>query len=183
MIRRILIGLFAVILVALFIAPGLAEEVKQAKEVKDAKAVKHEFIGASKCKMCHKKDGVYESWLATPHATVWDKLTDEQKAKESYKKFYTTGTDAKGELLTGVQCEACHGAGGDYKKKSIMEDRELAIANGLIIPTEETCKKCHNAKATPALAKTVEGFDMKKLMATGVHAMPVKEEAKAEEKK
>jgi len=42
-----------------------------------------------------------------------------------------------------VQCEACHGAGSDYKKMSIMKDREKAVANGLEIPSQATCNGCH----------------------------------------
>ena len=47
------------------------------------------------------------------------------------------------ESLPGVQCEACHGAGADFKKMSIMKDRDAAVANGLVIPTQATCDGCH----------------------------------------
>jgi len=148
----------------------------------EAKKATHEYIGAKKCIMCHKKDGVGESWEATKHATAWDNLSEEDKKNEALKPFYTTGTDAKGELLTGIQCEACHGPGSDYKSKSIMEDKEKAIANGLVIPTAETCMKCHNEKApSAALAATAKGFDFEKMKAKGVHAMPTKGE-EAEDK-
>jgi hypothetical protein len=161
--KRILMGAIFIFLMILFVTPMMAEE--------EEEKAKHEYIGAKKCKICHKKDGVFESWSATPHATAWDKLTDEQKASDEFKKYYTTGTDAKGEVLEGVQCEACHGPGSDYKKKSIMEDRKLSIENGLIIPTEETCKGCHNEKATAALAKTAKDFDMSKMIEKGIHVL------------
>ncbi|MEE9442798.1 MAG: multiheme c-type cytochrome [candidate division Zixibacteria bacterium] len=134
-------------------------------------AKKHEYVGVKKCKVCHKKDGIFESWSATTHATVYDKLTDADKAKDEYKKYYTTGVDVKGVLLEEVQCEACHGAGSDYKKKAIMEDREKAVANGLVIPDEKTCKKCHNEKAPGKLGETGKTFDFVKMKAKGVHAM------------
>lgn len=139
-----------------------------------AEEVKHEYIGATKCKMCHKKDGTFESWAATKHATAWDSLSAEDQKSEEIKKFYTTGTTAKDELLTGVQCEACHGPGSDYKSKKIMEDREQAVANGLVIPDEKTCLKCHNADAPAALAATAKDFNFEKMRAAGVHAMPEK---------
>jgi hypothetical protein len=143
-----------------------------------AEEVKHEYVGAKKCKICHKKDGIHAAWLETKHATAWDSLSAEDQKKEGIKAFYTTGTDAKGELLTGIQCEACHGAGADYKKKSIMEDREKSVANGLLIPDEKTCLKCHNEKApTAALAATAKGFDYEKMKAKGVHAVKAAEEA------
>ena len=31
----------------------------------------------------------------------------------------------KYDVAEGVGCESCHGAGADYKKKKIMEDRRL----------------------------------------------------------
>lgn len=144
----------------------------------ETKEVKHEYIGLKKCSMCHKKDGILESWEKTPHAAVWDKLTDEQKKDETIQKYYATGM-MEGELLTNVQCEACHGPGNDYKSMSIMKDKEQAIANGLIIPTAETCMKCHNAEApTDALKATAKDFDFEKMKAKGVHVTGVYEEAK-----
>ena len=29
-----------------------------------------EYVGAKKCKVCHKKSGIYESWEASTHATA-----------------------------------------------------------------------------------------------------------------
>jgi len=49
----------------------------------------------------------------------------------------------------GVQCETCHGPGSEYKKLSIMKDKEKAAENGLIIHTEKElfCIKCHNTES------------------------------------
>lgn len=131
---------------------------------------KHEYIGAKKCKMCHKKDGIFESWSATAHATAYDKLSDADKAKDEFKKYYTTGVDAKGVLLEGVQCESCHGAGSAYKKKSIMKDHDKAVANGLMVPDEKTCKGCHNEKAPGKLGESAKTFDFAKMKDKGIHA-------------
>jgi len=136
----------------------------------------HEYVGVKKCRICHKKDSVYESWQSTPHATAWDSLSVDDQKNEELLPYYTTGTSAKGDLLKGIQCEACHGPGSDYSKKSIMEDREKAIAKGLLIPTEETCKKCHNESAPPALAATVTDWDYEKMKAKGVHVLKAEEE-------
>jgi hypothetical protein len=44
-----------------------------------------------------------------------------------------------------VQCESCHGAGKDYRKKKVMIDQDLAISKGLIYPPKEKdCRACHN---------------------------------------
>jgi len=57
------------------------------------------------------------------------------------------GTKYKKE--DGVQCESCHGAGADYKTLSVMKDKEKAIANGLVIPTDlkTFCATCHNSQS------------------------------------
>jgi len=170
--------LFSALVLCFFIFSTFALAVAEEKE-----EAKHDYIGAKKCKICHRKDGTYETWEATLHATAWDKLTDEQKKNKDIIPYYSTGEDKKGKLLEGVQCEACHGPGSDYKSKSIMEDREKAIANGLLIPDEETCKKCHHADApTEALAASAKDFSYDKLKEKGVHALPSHEE-KAEKKK
>jgi nitrate/TMAO reductase-like tetraheme cytochrome c subunit len=152
---------------------------KESKEV--TKEVTHEYVGVKICKLCHKKDGVYPSWEKTKHAYAYDSLSAEDKKNKEILKYYTTGTTAKGELLTNIQCEACHGPGKDYKKKSVMENKEEAIANGLIIPDENTCKRCHNEKAPKALAALAKDFDFKKMVAKGVHAMPSTEKTETKE--
>jgi len=45
--------------------------------------------------------------------------------------------------MAGVQCEACHGPGADYKKMSVMKDLEKAKANGLVVANQTTCDGCH----------------------------------------
>ncbi len=176
---KVFVVFLGICLLAAFACMAWAEEGEAVKK----EEVKHEFVGASKCKICHKKSGIYESWEKTPHALAWENLPDEDKKKQELRQYYTTGTTAEGELLTGVQCEACHGAGADYKKKSIMEDLEQSIANGLIIPTKETCFGCHNEKAPAKLAAVAKDFDMEKAKAKAVHIIPEKEGAATEEKK
>ncbi len=144
----------------------------------DKKDTKHEYVGAKKCKICHKKDGTFPSWSESKHALAWDSLSAAEQKDEELLPYYTTGTTAKGDLLTGVQCEACHGPGADYKKKKVMQVRETSVKAGLEIPSEETCKKCHHAKAPAALAKIVKGFDFAKMVTKGVHKMPVADSTK-----
>ena len=105
-----------------------------------ASAGDHEFVGAAKCKMCHKVQ--HASWMETTHAKSTDaaKASTDPAFSDECLACHATNSNAE---LAGVQCEACHGAGGDYKKMSIMKDRETAMANGLIIPTQATCDSCH----------------------------------------
>ncbi len=99
------------------------------------------YIGAAKCKMCHKIE--YDSWSQTKHA----KATDDAKASTKWKfeaACLTCHATNKDEALAGVQCEACHGPGSDYKTLSVMKDLAKAKAAGLVIPTQETCNTCHD---------------------------------------
>ena len=114
------------------------------------------YVGANKCKMCHKgasKGEVFEKWEKSSHAKAFETL----KAKGEGKNPQCLGchvTDVKAAEFEGVGCEACHGPGSAYKSISIMKDRQKAIENGLVIPNEATCKKCHNEKSP-----TFKGFN------------------------
>jgi hypothetical protein len=162
---RYRLALFTAVIAFVFSAVAISDETKEEKKPE------HDYIGVKKCKICHKKDGTYDSWLATKHATAWDSLSAEEQKNSALEQYYTTGTTAKGELLTGIQCEACHGPGSDYKKKSIMEDREKAVAAGLIIPDSTTCMNCHNEDAPEALAAIAKPFDFEKMATKGIHVL------------
>lgn len=100
----------------------------------------HAYVGAEKCKMCHKVQ--YNSWLETTHAKATEaaKASTDPAFEASCLSCHATNAD---DSMPGVQCEACHGPGADFKKMSVMKDRDAAIANGLIIPSQETCDGCH----------------------------------------
>ena len=51
----------------------------------------------------------------------------------------------------GLDCEACHGNGADYKAMSVMKNLTAAKAAGLVLPTLDFCRKCHGAKADASL--------------------------------
>jgi mono/diheme cytochrome c family protein len=165
---RLLQVILTVAIGLVFVGTGLAQEA--------AKAATHAYVGVKQCKMCHKKDGIFDSWSASKHATAWDSLSADNQKSDAYKPFYTTGV-ADSVLLTGVQCEACHGAGADYKKKTVMENKEAAIAAGLVIPDAKVCAKCHNDKAPGKLGATAKDFDFAKMKEKGAHAKAVKAEA------
>ena len=150
----------------------------------------HEFTGAKKCSMCHKKaesGDQYGIWLETKHAKAMESLgtpeakeiaaklgIDDPKISGKCVKCHSTAYWFSEEKVTeaipveeGVSCESCHGAGKDYMKKSIMQSREEAIANGLLIPDETTCVKCHNSEAP-----TFKGFDFKEKWEKIKHPTP-----------
>ncbi|NIM10717.1 MAG: cytochrome C554 [Candidatus Aminicenantes bacterium] len=127
------------------------------------------YIGAKKCKMCHKgpkKGEVYEKWEKGSHAKAFETLKAKGEEKnpkclECHVTGFNAGGykvgDANAAKFEGVGCESCHGPGSEYKKMSIMKDLNKSKENGLIIPDEAVCKKCHNEKSP-----TFKGFDFAK---------------------
>lgn len=130
----------------------------------------HKYLGVDKCKTCHKaksKGDQYTHWTESAHSKAFEtlagekakkvaaerKIADPQKAPECLKCHVTAFgvdkamLDEKFKPELGVQCETCHGPGGDYWKKETMKDLEKAKAAGLIMPTEEVCVKCHNKES------------------------------------
>ena len=177
-----------------------------------ADASKNEFVGAKACSKCHKKDKEGEQfpiWEKSKHAKAFETLGT-PKAKEAAQKIgmsgdpqkseaclicHTTGADVAGATFDkkfsvedGVQCEACHGAGDEYKSKKIMKqiadergpDRKgtsaTAKETGLIFPDENSCKTCHTQERTVG-GKTFKNpsfkeFDFKKRWEEIKHPKP-----------
>jgi len=125
----------------------------------NASAQDHAFAGAAKCKMCHKVQ--FASWEATSHAKATEvaKSSPDREFSADCLKCHATNAS---EETAGVQCEACHGAGGDYKKMSVMKDRETAMANGLVIPTQATCDGCHTGDDHASKVVLADNLDNKK---------------------
>jgi hypothetical protein len=161
---------WTIALVAGLLVAGVLPSLPEAAE-------EHAYIGAGKCKMCHNsaaKGAQYTKWAESAHSKAYETLASEEAKKIAAEKglgdpqqaceclsCHVTGHGAPAESLTGkyaveegVSCESCHGPGGDYWKMTIMKDRDQAVANGMVVPTEETCKACHNEKSP-----TFKGFD------------------------
>lgn len=160
-----------------------------------------EYIGAKKCKACHMKQ--YKAWQKTNMANSFENLKAGVKVAEKKKagledkdyttdpeclKCHTTGYGKPGGFvslektpkLINVQCEACHGPGGDFSK-IMKKNKEFKLdevkAAGLHIPseTDNNCMECHggdspfNEKVDPKykfeikerLEKTHEHFPLK----------------------
>ncbi len=154
MIKKLLLVCFSLMLIAAFSATGNAAD----------------YMGAKKCKACHLKQ--YKSWQKTSMATSFENLKPGIKAEEKKKagldpeKDYTADPDcvrchttgygkpggftslAETPKLINVQCEGCHGPGGDFRmimkknKKFKLADAKTA---GLLVPTEaeNNCMECH----------------------------------------
>ncbi len=155
----------------------------------------HKYVGAKLCGMCHKTESVgkqYVIWESSKHAQAYKTLTTAEADKVAKEKGFTTkaveteaclkchssGYDVDASLLTdkfnisdGVQCETCHGPGSEYKTKKIMEDKKLAVENGLKIydNIEAFCITCHNCESP-----SYKEFNFKEMWSKIEHSVPKK---------
>ena len=153
-----------------------------------------QYVGGETCaKICHKsaKQGTQlKIWQASAHAKAFETLgtpeakkiaaekgiADPQKADACLKCHVTApgvSDDLKGAKFAndeGVGCERCHGPGSLYKKRSVMKDREKAVANGLLIPDEKTCLGCHNEESP-----TYKAFNYEEFLKKIAHPKPAAE--------
>ena len=136
------------------------------------------YIGAPKCKMCHNKPDKgeqYNKWAEGPHANAMKKLSAEEAKDPKCVKCHSTvghidaGLVAGIKVEEGVSCESCHGPGSMYKGASVMKNQKVALTKGLILPTEEVCKTCHNEESP-----TFKGFDYAEYSAKIAHPNPAK---------
>lgn len=156
-----------------------------------AQGADHNYVGATKCKICHmsaKKGGQFGKWEESKHAHAYETLATPAAKEAATKagidgnpqeaaqclKCHVTGYDApaaqktgKYDVAEGVTCESCHGAGEDYSPMKVMRDKEASIAAGMMIPTTETCKSCHNEQSP-----TFKGFNCAELWAKIAHDNP-----------
>jgi len=133
-----------------------------------------EYIGVQKCKACHIKQ--YKSWADTAMATSFESLKPGVKAAEKQKagidpakdythdsmclECHTTGYGKPGGFtsieetpnLANVQCESCHGPGGNYRE-IMKKNKEFKMADiksvGFIMPSEDEqgCLICHGERS------------------------------------
>lgn len=160
-------------------------------------ASQHQYVGVSKCKICHKSEKQGEQfgkWEASKHASAYKALLSDEAVKIAKEKglekapseapeclkCHVAGynvdasmKDDKFAMEDGVQCESCHGPGSDYRKKSIMQDREASIKNGMRPiavedgSAEKFCKTCHNEESP-----TFKGFNFEEMWSKIAHPVP-----------
>ena len=105
------------------------------------------YVTSEKCADCHLD--AYEKWSKSPHSHAMQTL---KNAKQEYDpecvNCHSTGAAARNGFtniketpeLGNVQCEACHGPGGQHIKSP---------AKGYGKCGEETCRSCHTDERTP----------------------------------
>jgi len=162
------------------------------------------YVGVKMCGMCHKKEeggNQLGKWQASPHSKAFELLgtpeakaagakvgvADPQKSGKCLKCHSTaynwteTVQTEKIAVEDGVVCESCHGPGKNYKSRSVMQDRQQAIAGGLVYPATKSCALCHNEsnptwkadRYTTKDGKKV-GFDVEQAYEKIKHPLPAK---------
>jgi hypothetical protein len=102
-------------------------------------------FGAESCKSCHQ--GVYDSWMQTPHATAFARLA-EADAWDNPEcvgchvtgisdKHYVVDVNVSPETWN-VQCEECHGLAVHHARDG-----------SYVTQGEATCRKCHDPENSP----------------------------------
>lgn len=156
------------------------------------------YIGSKSCGMCHKTEkqgSQLPIWEKSAHANTYKTLQTEQADKiakekgfetkavetDACLKCHTTGHGLPAErfeknfnVADGVQCEACHGPGSEYKSMKIMKDRDAAVKAGLVVfadnaAIEASCKTCHNEESP-----TYNGFNFAEMYEKIKHDIPEK---------
>lgn len=156
-----------------------------------------QYVGVTTCVgACHKSESQGSQlsiWQDSKHSKAYESLKSafadsiatargsEVAAVETPEclKCHTLGVDLASakvddtfDKTQGVQCESCHGAGSEYKKLSIMKDKQKSMDAGLIIHTDKDafCTQCHNSDSP-----TFESFHYDEMWAKIKHPKPAKE--------
>ena len=164
--KKIYIPALLAVLICVFIFSG-----NSGMKNKEA-APYFKYVGVKDCaSTCHKsetKGKQLEIWEESKHSKAFLTLQTPEADQIAKDKGFTTpavetplcikchvlGKDIDPEELAdtfdktqGVQCETCHGPGSEYKRLTIMKDKEQSIANGLVTHENgaEFCVTCHNS--------------------------------------
>ena len=146
-----------------------------------AGATEQVFVGAEVCGECHgdlQRDQL-DRWYRSPHARAYAALALPEAAEITRISgieenpfespiclgCHATASDVEAWQLDptfhiedGVQCERCHGPGGDYMAAEVMFDTEASKDAGLQKPNRRTCMICHKEKFSHTAVLEVEPF-------------------------
>lgn len=172
-------SIWCVVMISFALAAGAAQS-----------AGEPQYVGAKKCRTCHKKELIGDQWSAWEkgkHSKAFETLKSD-KALEIAKekglakppsespeclKCHVTGYGedaskfAGGKVLPnseGIGCESCHGPGSLYKKKKTMADHDKSVAAGMweASKDEKICLGCHNDKSPTFDAAAGFNFEERK---------------------
>jgi YVTN family beta-propeller protein len=127
----------------------------------------HKYVGVLACAKCHDAPELgyqFSRWRLSGHAralavlgtktgyefAVKEGVAGDPQRSARCLRCHTTGAGQGAGCFSpefaaadGVQCEACHGPGGDYAAEAIMRDPRAAAQAGLQPVTRATCRACH----------------------------------------
>jgi hypothetical protein len=112
------------------------------------------YVGARKCRPCHFKK--YKRWRGTKHASAWDDMSEKERARITCRRCHVTGYGRTGgyvslemtPALTGVACEACHGAGSAHIASVKNEEPEAKFKKLISKVPGPVCTACHDPHKT-----------------------------------
>ena len=144
---------------------------KNAGDVPPVKAGEAGFVGQKQCMVCHEE---LKDFVANDlHRHAWETLEKVNKTKDlDCVPCHATGYGMPGGsvlgklgVLTGVQCEACHGPGSLH----VAAPGKGPNSHILAVPKVDVCTTCHTTEHAPRFA-----FDeyRKRLLVPG-HGLPL----------
>jgi hypothetical protein len=166
----------------------------KANEEEAHKSGQFKYVGVTTCVgACHKTDAQgkqLDIWQNSKHSQAFKVLQTPEADKIAKDKGFTTPAAETPACLKchvlgkdmdptefeagfskedGVQCETCHGPGSEYKKLTIMKDKEKSKENGLIVHSEKEafCTGCHNSESP-----TFKSFNYDEMWAKIQHSKP-----------
>lgn len=118
-----------------------------------------EFVGTTKCAACHFNQ--YKTWKSTAHGRAFEILPARYQRDPNCLKCHTTGFGQPTTLaqpsavyVTGVNCEACHGAGSQHVQYALrLVEQDLTDAaleqlrSAIKRASLELCINCHQSVA------------------------------------
>jgi YVTN family beta-propeller protein len=154
------------------------------------------YIGSQACGKCHDTPQIghqFSKWRLSGHAKAYAALslpeakeitklsgiTEEPHRAKMCLGCHATAAEEEdwrhGEeyhLEDGLQCEACHGPGSEYAVQEIMQNQERAIANGLLMPTRDSCMMCHRVKGSHEAVLKKKPFQIDQASLRVAHPIP-----------
>jgi 2',3'-cyclic-nucleotide 2'-phosphodiesterase (5'-nucleotidase family) len=104
------------------------------------------YAGFGTCRTCHADE--FRQWETTKHARAFQTLTATEQLETDCVSCHTTGFGNGGFVakistpkLTGVQCEACHGAGGMHVADTSQPPQRSDPMS--------SCTDCHTERRSP----------------------------------
>ncbi len=105
-----------------------------------------EYVGEARCGTCHVAE--HAQWKSTPHATAFRTLLERHRNFQprcvschvvGFGTAHGYRLGQVDESLANVQCEVCHGPGGDHVKEPHVDNIRRKVP-------ESVCVECHDTE-------------------------------------